>query len=83
MSGEIARKVVQVFQKPTHTSLQDAHLTAREHEILIYLSKGFLYKEIAAKLFISIDTVRTHIRKIYQKLHVRTRSEAMLKLMGK
>jgi DNA-binding NarL/FixJ family response regulator len=83
MSGEIARKVVQVFQKPIQPSLEEAHLTAREHEILLYLSKGLLYKEIASKLFISIDTVRTHIRKIYQKLHVRTRSEAMLKLMGK
>ena len=83
MSGEIARKVVQVFQKPTRTSLDEARLTAREQEILLYLSKGFLYKEIASKLIITIDTVRTHIRKIYQKLHVRTRSEAMIKMMGK
>jgi DNA-binding NarL/FixJ family response regulator len=81
MSGEIARKVVEAFTRPsTHGSPEDP-LTAREEEILAYLSKGYLYKEIAAKLFISIDTVRSHIRKIYQKLHVRSRTEAMLRCM--
>lgn len=81
MSGEIARKVVQTFARPVNYQFPEANLTAREEEILIYLSKGFLYKEIAIALFISIDTVRTHIRKIYQKLQVRTRTEALLRCM--
>lgn len=81
MSGEIARKVVQTFARPARHPLPESILTAREEQILSYLSKGFLYKEIAAELFISIETVRTHIRKIYQKLQVRTRTEALLRCM--
>lgn len=81
MSGEIARKVVQTFASPVNVHFPEANLTSREEEILTYLSKGFLYKEIAAALFISIETVRTHIRKIYQKLQVRTRTEALLRCM--
>lgn len=81
MSGEIARKVVQTFAKPANRQFPESTLTPREEEILSYLSKGFLYKEIAAALFISIETVRTHIRKIYQKLQVRTRTEALLRCM--
>jgi DNA-binding NarL/FixJ family response regulator len=81
MSSEIARKVVQTFAKPMFSTIPKSNLTAREEEILSYLSKGFLYKEIASELFISIDTVRTHIRKIYQKLQVRTRTEALLKCL--
>lgn len=79
MSGEIARKVVQTFARPVFHSVSSVSLTPREEEILNYLSKGFLYKEIASELFISIETVRTHVRKIYQKLQVRTRTEALLK----
>ncbi|MFZ4522243.1 MAG: response regulator [Bacteroidales bacterium] len=81
MSGEIARKVVQTFARPANHPFPESNLTAREEEILSYLSKGYLYKEIAAELFISIETVRTHIRKIYQKLQVRTRTEALLRCM--
>lgn len=79
MSGEIARKVVQTFARPVFHSVSSVSLTPREEEILSYLSKGFLYKEIASELFISIETVRTYVRKIYQKLQVRTRTEALLK----
>jgi DNA-binding NarL/FixJ family response regulator len=81
MSGEIARKVVQTFARPVNHHFPEANLTTREEEILAYLSKGFLYKEIAAALFISLETVRTHIRNIYQKLQVRTRTEALLRCM--
>ncbi len=81
MSSEIARKVVQAFNHSSGPRFADANLTAREEEILIYLSRGYLYKEIAAALFISIETVRSHIHKIYQKLHVRTRSELLLKYL--
>lgn len=81
MSSEIARKVVQTFHKPGLQQFPDASLTAREDEILHYLTKGYMYKEIADTLFINIETVRTHIHKIYQKLQVRTRTEALLKCM--
>lgn len=82
MSNEIARKVVGVFQK---NSSQDetANLSRREHEILTYLAKGYHYKEIADQLSISVLTVGTHIRNIYEKLHVRSRTEAVLKYFGK
>jgi DNA-binding NarL/FixJ family response regulator len=79
MSGEIARKVVQSFQHPLPASGTSNGLTKREEEILSYLMKGYFYKEIAGELFISTETVRTHIRNIYEKLQVRTRSEAILK----
>lgn len=81
MSSEIARKVVQTFHKPAAHPFPEANLTPREEEILSYLSRGFLYKEIASELFISIETVRSHIHKIYQKLQVRTRTEMLLKCM--
>jgi DNA-binding NarL/FixJ family response regulator len=83
MSGEIARKVVQSFQHPVPASGTANGLTKREEEILSYLVKGFFYKEIAGLLFISTETVRTHIRNIYEKLQVRTRSEAILKYLKK
>ena len=83
MSGEIARKVVQSFQHPMPNYAAANNLTKREDEILSYLVKGFFYKEIAGLLFISVETVRTHIRNIYEKLQVRTRSEAILKYLNK
>jgi DNA-binding NarL/FixJ family response regulator len=83
MSGEIARKVVQSFQHPATDTGTAESLTKREEEILAYLAKGYLYKEIAGLLFISVETVRTHIRNIYEKLQVRTRTEAILKYLRK
>lgn len=83
MSGEIARKVVQSFQHPAEKQNISISLTKREEEILALLSQGYFYKEIANTLFISTETVRTHIRNIYEKLHVRTRTEAILKYLGK
>ena len=83
MSGEIARKVVQSFQHPAPALGTANGLTKREEEILSYLVKGYFYKEIAGQLFISTETVRTHIRNIYEKLQVRTRSEAILKYLRK
>ena len=83
MSREIARKVIQSFQHPETNQLTEINLTNREEEILSYLVKGLLYKEIAGKLFIGVETVRTHIRHIYEKLQVRTRSEAIVKYLGK
>jgi len=82
MSGEIARKVVQSFKNPLQDYAAGNGLTKREDEILGYLVKGYFYKEIAGELFISVETVRTHIRNIYEKLQVRTRSEAILKYLN-
>lgn len=83
MSGEIARKVVQSFQQKDKTDVFTKALTRREEEILSLLIKGYYYKEIAESLFISTETVRTHIRNIYEKLQVRTRTEAILKYLSK
>jgi len=79
MSNQIARRVVQTFQQTNAAKPVLTYLSGREQEILNLLAKGFLYKEIADQLGISIETVRTHIRHIYDKLHVRSRTEAILK----
>ncbi len=81
MSSQIARKVVQSFQNK-NDAVKDNDLSNREIEILNYLSKGYRYKEIADLLFISIETVRTHIRNIYEKLQVHSRTEALLKVQS-
>ncbi|MBI5215546.1 MAG: response regulator transcription factor [Ignavibacteriae bacterium] len=83
MSSQIARKVVQSFQKLGTSSKETENLTSREHEILSLLAKGYRYKEIAEMLFISIETVRTHLRNIYEKLQVRSRTEAVLKFLNR
>ncbi|MFT4204195.1 MAG: response regulator transcription factor [Chitinophagaceae bacterium] len=79
MSLSIARKVVSSFKTPEDNNL----LSAREQEILNLLSKGYLYKEIAERLFISTGTVRQHIHNIYEKLQVQNRTEALNKMYGK
>ncbi|MEO5916257.1 MAG: response regulator transcription factor [Luteolibacter sp.] len=83
MSSAIARKVVQHFRLPIQEPGEDFHLTQRETETLDLLVKGYFYKEIASELGIRIDTVAFHLGNIYRKLHVRTRSEAILKYMGR
>ncbi|HEY8403032.1 MAG TPA: response regulator transcription factor [Flavobacteriales bacterium] len=80
MTGTIARKVMESFQQKD--VLQSEILTERENEMLVFLSRGLRYKEIADALNISIETVRTHIRNIYQKLQVQSRTEAINKLRG-
>lgn len=83
MSSHIARRVVLSFRKePSASNTDDAKLTDREVELLSYLSQGFANKEIADKLNISVPTVRTHLRHIYEKLHVRSRGEAIVKAIG-
>lgn len=82
MSSQIARKVISSFQQKN--SIEDSSLlTQREKEILKLLARGLRYKEIAAELTISIDTVRTHTRHIYEKLQVQSRIEAINKVLGK
>jgi DNA-binding NarL/FixJ family response regulator len=83
MSSQIARRVVEVFQRPAQTDQAGNNLTPREQEIVQLLAKGFLYKEIAGQLSLSVETVRTHLHRIYDKLHVHTRTEAVMKLYGK
>jgi DNA-binding NarL/FixJ family response regulator len=82
MSTPIARRVVQAFKKPVAKKTELTELTERELEILQFLSKGFLAKEIALQLHMSYWTVVGHTRHIYDKLHVRSRSQAVAKYLG-
>ena len=83
MSANIARKVVKLFQEE-HADVEPAlELSKRENQILQLLSRGLLYKEIADQLGISVSTVRQHIHKIYEKLHVQNRTEAINKAFRK
>lgn len=83
MSSNIARKLVTVFREQQKESTPVQVLSNRENEILQLLAKGLLYKEIADTLAISTGTVRQHIHKIYEKLHVQNRTEAINKAFGK
>ena len=82
MSMQIARKVVSHFQRIKQPSSEMEQLTKREHEILALLAKGYLYKEIADQLGISLSTVRAHLHAVYEKLHVQSRTEAVVKFLG-
>lgn len=79
ISSQIARKVIEAFTIKEKTNEYFQNLSKREQEILEELNKGYRYKEIADKLFVSIETVRTHIRNIYEKLQVNSRLEALKK----
>jgi RNA polymerase sigma factor (sigma-70 family) len=81
MTTHIARKVVQSFQQAAASAQPTENLSPREQEVLDCLAQGFLYKEIAEKLDISYETVHTYIRRIYEKLQVRTRTEAVAKFL--
>ena len=83
MSANIARKLVTLFREEHVETVPAAGLSKRENEILLLLSKGLLYKEIADQLGISVGTVRQHIHNIYEKLHVQNRTEAINKAYGK
>jgi DNA-binding NarL/FixJ family response regulator len=79
MSGAIARKVVATFQRTD--SSNEAHLSPREKMVLDNLARGMTYKHIASDLQISVETVRTYIRRIYEKLQVQSRTEAVVKYL--
>lgn len=83
MSTTIARKLVTLFQEEHIHRDEAAVLTPREKEVLQSLAKGMLYKEIGDQLGISFNTVRQHISKIYEKLHVQNRTEALNKVFGR
>jgi DNA-binding NarL/FixJ family response regulator len=80
MSGEIARRVLEFFRSPKQTD-EVSSLSSREIEVLEQLVEGHSYKRIAEMLYVSVHTVRFHLHNIYEKLHVRTRGEAVAKMM--
>jgi len=82
MSSSIARKVVASFQKSNQTGEGRVHLSPREEMVLECLAKGLTYKQIADQLSISIDTIRTYLRRVYEKLHVQSRTEAVAKYLS-
>jgi DNA-binding NarL/FixJ family response regulator len=82
MSPEIAKRVITYFQK-INSGPDLTNLTDREKEVLELIVSGFLYKEIANQLAVSIDTIKKHASSIYEKMHVRTRSEAIKKYLSK
>jgi DNA-binding NarL/FixJ family response regulator len=81
MTSEIARHVVESFRKASKSPKQAVHLSAREEEVLILLSKGYSNKEIAVQLSIGVETVSSHLKHIYEKMHVRSRAEAVARYM--
>ena len=83
MSAPIARKVVQSLQKVSVRPDATAELSPREREVLNGLAEGELYKQIADRLGVSIHTVRNYIRRIYEKLHVQSRTEAVARFLGR
>lgn len=83
MTSNIARKVVQSFQQSGPSPHEMENLSHREQEVLDLLAKGFLYKEIAEALSLSVPTVNTYIRRIYEKLQVRSRGQAVAKYLNK
>src|SRR5437660_6515852 len=79
MTSNIARKVVQSFRQTAAAAPESGGLSPREQEVLDLLARGYLYKEIAERLEISVPTVNTYVRRIYEKLHVRSRAQAVAK----
>jgi DNA-binding NarL/FixJ family response regulator len=82
MSSAIARKVVRSFQETPSTAGKMENLSAREQEVLDMLAKGYLYKEISDQLQLGLGTIKTYVRRIYEKLHVQSRTEAVVKYLG-
>ena len=82
MSVQVARQVVNYFHQIAKPASEVEKLTKREQEVLQLLSRGFFYKEISEQLGISLPTVKSHLKQIYEKLHVQTRTEAAVKFLG-
>jgi DNA-binding NarL/FixJ family response regulator len=83
MSGSIARMITQSFHRPELVPPAMDHLAPQEQRVLELMAQGFAHKEIAAELSIGIPTVGTYIRRIYDKLHVYTRAQAIAKFQGR
>ncbi|MBI2516326.1 MAG: response regulator transcription factor [Opitutae bacterium] len=82
MSSDVARMVVRSFCRPSPAKDELAELSERERAVLNLLASGYLYKEIAEQLSIGVNTVSTYVRRIYEKLHVRSRAQAVAKLLN-
>lgn len=82
MSSEIARRVIESFRRKARTQEQAIGLSAREEEILVLLTKGYSNKLIADQLGLSIDTVCSHLKRVYQKMHVNCRTEAVVRYLA-
>ncbi len=82
MTSEIARRVVESFRQKGRNRDDAISLTAREEEVLVLLTKGYSNKEIADQINLSIETVRSHLKHIYEKMHVRSRAEAVARYMS-
>ena len=78
-SSHVARKVAQYFRQDREISKENESLSPREREVLTLLSSGYIYKEVADKLDITVETVRTYVKRVCAKLHVRSKVEAILK----
>lgn len=83
MSMQIARKVVDHFHQIKQPASEVEKLSKREHEVLTLLAKGALYKEISEQLGISLGSVRTYVQRIYEKLHVQSRTQATVKFLNR
>ena len=83
LTPQIARRVVQYFSQPREPLPEVAKLSPREMDILQQFAKGYRYKEIVDNLGISMDTIRTHVRSMFNKLHVRSRTEAVVKFLNR
>jgi DNA-binding NarL/FixJ family response regulator len=81
MTPQLARRVVQLFSRTAEDTSSMSRLTPGEREFLDQLAKGYAYKEIADRMNISIDTVRSYVRTVYEKLHVHSRTEAVVKYL--
>jgi len=82
MSSEIARRVIESFRRRAHTRDDGTHLSTCEEEVLKLLSEGYANKEIADCLKLSVDTVRSHLKHVYEKIHVRSRTEAVARYVA-
>ena len=82
MSSEIARRVVESFRRQARTKEQTLGLSAREEEILVLLSKGHSNKMIAEQLGLSVETIYSHLKRVYEKMHVHSRTEAVIRYLA-
>jgi DNA-binding NarL/FixJ family response regulator len=82
MSSEIARRVVESFHRKAKTIDKSLNLSAREEEILVLLSKGYSNKAIADQLKLSVETIYSYLKRVYEKMHVHSRTEAVIRYLS-
>ena len=83
MTSAIARRVIQTFQERGNEKRALGNLSPRENEIIELVAQGYIYKEIGDRLDIGVETVRTHLRNVYRKLHVCSKGEALARYYGR